>query len=186
MDRQEGPGQTRAGSSTSQGLHRGSSRSRPRRPPRSLHRFCFLLHHWCAASSTGATASMSSSGPRPSMRCTFSERGDVGIRIRSKTAENKTWEGARAAASEAGRDGESPFFLHHNVAARSQHAEPPAQNGRGEATPFRPKTARESYSKARPSAARFGRSGGQRHPYAFLNNFIKRPCERYFSLGARV
>ena len=105
-----GPGQTRAGSSTSQGLHRGSSRSRPRRPPRSLHRLCFLLHHWCAASSTGATASMSSSGPRPSKRRTFQERGDVGIRIRSKTAENKTWEGTRAAASEAGRDGENPFF----------------------------------------------------------------------------
>ena len=71
MDRQEGPGQTRAGSSTSQGLHRGSSRSRPRRPPRSLHRLCFLLHHWCAASCTGATASVSSSGPRPSKRCTL-------------------------------------------------------------------------------------------------------------------
>ena len=78
------------------------------------------------------------------------------------------------------------LFLHRDVAARSQRAEPPAQNGRGEATPFRPKTARESYSKARPSAARFGRSGGQRHPYAFLNNLIKRPCERYFSSGARV
>ena len=71
MDHQEGPGQTRAGSSTSQGLHRGSSRSRPRRPLRSLHRLCFLLHHWCAASSTGATASVSSSGPRPSKRYTF-------------------------------------------------------------------------------------------------------------------
>ena len=66
-----GPGQTRAGSSTSQGLHRGSSRSRPRRPLRSLHRLCFLLHHRRAASSTGATASVSSSGPRPSKRCTF-------------------------------------------------------------------------------------------------------------------
>ena len=53
------------------------------------------------------------------------------------------------------------LFLHRDVAARSQHAEPPAQSGRGEATPLRPKTARESYSKARPSAARFGRSGGE-------------------------
>ena len=143
MDRQEGPGQTRAGSSTSQGLHRGSSRSRPRRPPWSLHRLCFLLHHWCAASSTGATASMSSSGPRPSKRRTFQERGDVGIRIRSKTAENKTWEGTRAAASEAGRDGENPFFASQRrctVSARGA-ARP---FGRGGATPFRPKTARES------------------------------------------
>ena len=72
------------------------------------------------------------------------------------------------------------LFLHRDVAARSQHAEPPAQNGRGEATPLRPKTARESYSKARPDAARFRRSGGQRHPHAFLNTLIKRPCERYF------
>ena len=135
MDRQEGPGQTRAGSSTSQGLHRGSSRSRPRRPPWSLHRLCFLLHHWCAASSTGATASVSSSGPRPSKRRTFIERGDVGIRIRSKTAENKIWEGTRAAASEAGRDGENPF-LHRDVAARSQHAEPPAQMDAAKRPPF--------------------------------------------------
>ena len=113
------------------------------------------------------------------------EREDVGIRIRSKTAENKIWEGTRAAASEAGRDGENPFFASRRrctVPARGA-ARP---NGRGEATPFRPKTARESYSKARPSAARFRRSGGQRHPYAFLNTLIKRPCERYFFVGARV